>query len=113
MDPVSGYVIMDGELGIIAAASDDEDTEHEMIVEIMESETRCIFDEIRDSRSPFATWEMKSPFAGPLEVMLTVPNLGNFSWTSCTYPEYPTDEKHINERKKIEDIKVGVDALAP
>jgi len=109
----SGYAIMDGELGIIAAASDDEDAEHKMIVETMESETRRVFDEIRDSRSPFATWEMKSPFAGPLEVMLAVPNLGNFSWTSCTYPECPTDEKHINERKKIEDIKVGVDALTP
>jgi hypothetical protein len=30
-----------------------------MIVETMESETRRIFEEIRDSRSPFATWEIK------------------------------------------------------
>lgn len=109
----SGYAIMDGELGIIAAASDDEDAEHKMIVETMESETCHIFDEIRDSRSPFATWEMKSPFAGPPEVMLTVPNLGKFLWTPCAHPECLAHEKHINERKKIEGIKVGVDALTP
>jgi hypothetical protein len=110
----SGYAIMDGELGILAAASDDEDAAHEMIlVETMESETRRIFNEIRDSLDPFATWEIKSPFAGPLEVMLAVPNLGNFSWMSCTYPECLTDKKHINELKKTESIKMGVDALAP
>jgi len=74
----SGYAIMGGELRIIAAASDDEAVAHEMIVQTMESETRRIFDEIRDSRDPFATWEIKSPFAGPLEVMLVVPNLGIF-----------------------------------
>jgi hypothetical protein len=109
----SGYAIMDGELGIIAAASDNEDAAQEMILATMESETRRIFDEIRDSRDPFVTWEIKSPFAGPLEVMLAVPNLGIFSWTSCTYPECLTNEKHINEVKRNKNIKVGVDALAP
>jgi hypothetical protein len=54
----SGYAIMDGELRIFQTASDDEVAEHEQIVETMESETRRIFEEIRDSRSPFATWEM-------------------------------------------------------
>jgi hypothetical protein len=45
--------------------------------------------------------------------MLAVPNLGNFSWTSCTHPNCSTDQKHINERRKIKDTKVGDDALAP
>ena len=92
-------------------ASDSEVAEHEMIVETMETETCLVFEEIRDSRSPFATWEI-SPFAGHLEVMLAVPDLGNFSWTSCTHLNCSTDQKHINECRKIKDIKVGDDALA-
>jgi len=40
----------------------------------------------------------------PLEVMLPFPP-GEFSWTSAPIRSTPTDEKHINERKKIEDIK--------
>jgi len=45
--------------------------------------------------------------------MLAVPNLGDFSWTSCTHLNCPTDQKHINEHRKIEDTEVGDDALAP
>ena len=106
----SGYAIIDGELRVFQTASDDEVSEHEMIVETMESGTRCIFEEIRDSRSPFATWEI---FAGPLEVLLAIPNLGDFSWASCTHPNCSTGQKHINEHRKVADIKVGDDALAP
>jgi hypothetical protein len=104
---------MDGELRIFRAAGDDEVAEQTVIVEAMESETRSIFQEARDSGLPFATWEMKSPLAGPHEVMLAVPNLGNFSWTSCTHPNCTIDQKRINEFRKIKDIKVGEDALAP
>ncbi|KIM77402.1 hypothetical protein PILCRDRAFT_12041 [Piloderma croceum F 1598] len=68
---------------------------------------------IRDSSSPFATWEIKSLFASPLEVMLAVPKLGNFFWTLCTYPKFSTDPKHVKELRKIEGTKVGADALAP
>ena len=107
----SGYAIMDGELRVFRTTSDDEVSEHKMIAETMESETRHIFEEIRDSQSPFATWEMKSPFAGPLEVMLAVPNLGTFSWTSCTHPNCSTDKKHINENLRTAAIEVGDDAL--
>jgi hypothetical protein len=108
----SGYAIIDGELRIFPTAS-NKVAERKMIMEAMESETRRIFEEIRDSRSPFATWEIKSPFTGPLEAMLAVPNLGIFSWTYCTHPSCSTDQKHINEFRKIKDIKVGDDALAP
>jgi hypothetical protein len=106
----SGYAIMDGELRIFRTASGGEVVEREKIVEAMGSETRRIFEDIRDSCSPFATWEMKCPFAGPLEVMLAVPNLGDFSWTFCTEPNFSTDPKHIKERLKTADIK---DAPAP
>jgi len=51
----SGYANIDGELRIFRTASDDEVAEHEMIMETMDTETRRIFEEIRDSRSPFAT----------------------------------------------------------
>ncbi|KIM88062.1 hypothetical protein PILCRDRAFT_63060 [Piloderma croceum F 1598] len=108
----SGYAIMDGELRIFRSASDDEVAEREKIVETMESETRRIFEVIGDSHLPFATWEIKSPFAGPLEVMLAVPNLGVFSWTSCTHPNCSTDQTHINKRRKTADIKED-DAVAP
>jgi hypothetical protein len=108
----SGYAIMDGELRILRSASDDEVPERGKIVETMESEMRRIFEVIRDSRLPFATWEMKSPFAGPREVMLAVPDLRVFSWTSCTHPDCSTDEKHIKEPRKTADIKER-DALAP
>ena len=81
-------------------------------VETMESETRRIFEVIRDSHLPFATWEIKSPFASPREVMLAVPDLGDFSWTSCTHPDGSTDKKHIRKRRKTADIKER-DALAP
>jgi hypothetical protein len=109
----SGYAIMDGELRIFRTVSDDEVAEREKIVETMGSETRRVFEDIRDSRSPFATWEMTSPFAGPLEVMLAIPSLGDFSWTSCTDPNCSTDPKYITERLKNADIKEGDDALAP
>jgi hypothetical protein len=49
-----------------------------MIIETMESETRRIFEEIRDSSSPFGTWEITSPFAGSYDVMCAIPSLGNF-----------------------------------
>jgi len=104
---------MDGELRIFRTASGGEVVEREKIVETMGSETRRIFEDIRDSRSPFATWEIKSPFAGSLEVMLAVPNLGDFSWTFCTEPNCSTDPKHIEEFLKTADIKEGDDALAP
>ena len=104
---------MDGELRIFQTANDDEVAEHNMIVETMEREMRRIFEEIRDSRSAFATWEITSPFASPPEVMLAVPNLGKFSWTSCTHLNCSTDQKHINEHRKNADIKVGEDALVP
>ena len=101
---------MDGELRIFRTMGDDEVAEHNMIVGTMESKMRRIFEETRDSCLPFATWEIKSPFVGPLEVMLAVPNLGKFSWTFCTCS---TDQEHINEHQKIADTKVGDDALAP
>jgi hypothetical protein len=63
----SGYAIIDGELRISRAA-DDEVVRHLMIMETMESKTCRIFKEIRDSSSPFGTWEIKSPFAGSHDV---------------------------------------------
>lgn len=107
----SGYAIMDGELRIFRTANDDEVTEREKIVEAMDGETRRAFEAIRDSGLPFATWEMKSPFAGPEEVMLAIPKLRVFSWTSCNYPDCSTD--HIGERQKIAAIYAGDDAINP
>ncbi|KIM73494.1 hypothetical protein PILCRDRAFT_726182 [Piloderma croceum F 1598] len=101
----SVYAIMDGELRISPAATDDEVAHHLIIVETMESETRRIFEEIRDSSSPFATWKITSPFAGSYEVMRAIPSLGNFSWKLCTYLECSTDPKRGDERKKINHVK--------
>ena len=110
----SSYAVIDGELRIFQTTSDDVVTEHGKIVETMEKETRRIFEDIRDSRSPFAPWVMKSPFTGPLEVMFAVPDLvGDFSWTSCTHLDCSTDVKHIKEHEKITNIKTGVDVMAP
>ncbi|KIM75061.1 hypothetical protein PILCRDRAFT_13876 [Piloderma croceum F 1598] len=86
----SSYAITDGLLRFIGK-SDNEKLEAEWvaIANTMESETRCIFEELREYLSPLGTWEMKSTCAGPLEVMVS------------------------KERKKVAHAVVGPDARDP
>ena len=62
---------MEEKLRIIQTVSDDTQVAKCEKIEPIGSDTRRIFEDIRGSRLPFPTWETKSPFAGPLEVMLT------------------------------------------
>jgi hypothetical protein len=87
------------------------EVDHQMIVGTMESEMRRIFEVIRESGSPFATWKMTSPFAGPHEVMVAVRKLRDFLWTYCINPEYSTDP-YIKERQKIKQTRIADAARA-
>jgi len=68
---------------------------------------------MRKHLSPLGTWEMKSTCAGPDEVMISVPNLGNFARVSCTDEACLTTLKHQNEREKVACAVVGPDAQDP
>jgi len=100
---------MDGELPIMPTGKSKEG-DLQMIMGTMESETRCIFEVIRESGSPLATWKMAGPFAGPREVV-AVRKLTDFLWTYYTNPEDSTDP-YIKERQKIKHTKVPDDARA-
>jgi hypothetical protein len=83
------------------------------IVKGMESDKRRIFEKMRESSSPLATWEIKRLSAGPVEVMTAVPNLGKFSWPTCTVPSCPMESKHKKVIERVVQVLVGPDAKAP
>jgi hypothetical protein len=113
--PTSSYpTCMDGWLRFLKGGSNENiESLRASIVETMESETRRIFEELRESFSPMGTWEMKSISVGSREVMTAVPNLGKFSWMTCTDDRCLTIPKRQNEREKVEYTVVGPDAKAP
>ncbi|KAF8808131.1 hypothetical protein BYT27DRAFT_7211721 [Phlegmacium glaucopus] len=107
----SGYAITDGQLCFIEKSVDQTNKAHqEAIVKSIQTKIRPIFEEMRKFRSPLATWEIKSISTGPDEVMTTVTNLGEFSWTTCT--DCGTDPKN-NNQKAVKLVDVGLDALTP
>ena len=109
----SRYAIMDGELQIARRAVEDvgrlkDDGHLEAIMNTMETETRRIFEEMRESRSSLGTWEIKSVAVGSTEVMKAVGTLSKFPWTTCSEVL-----KHEKQREAVRETKVGVDARDP
>ena len=102
---------MDAELRFIEEGQDWAKTQRALVLETMNNNTRLIFEDMRKSKTPLATWEFKNLKAGTVEVLTAVPNLGRFSWTYCNPPNCSSHEKG---RKLVElSPKVGPDAQAP
>jgi len=75
-------------------------------METMDSTTR----QMVESRSALGTWEITSIDAGSMEVMVSVLNLGDFAWTTCTDP----DCFKAKRRAKVDLLSpAGPDALRP
>lgn len=110
-----GYAIMDGELHFERDPGFEEEITalRAAIVETMEDDVRHIFTEMRDSKAPLATWEMKSLGVGHGEVMVAVPNLGTFSWTLCKASNCPKVSRHRLAIKRVAEVVVGPDAQNP
>jgi len=111
----SGCAIMHGELHFERDLGFEEDiiALRAAIAETMEDDVRHIFTEMRDSKSPLATWEMKSLGAGLLEVMVAVPNLGTFSWPFCKASNRHKVSRHRLAMKRVAEVVVGPDAQNP
>jgi len=106
----SDYAIIHRQLCFLGekGLNETQKTLREALVERMDSKTRRIFEEMAKSRSPLGTWEMRSISAGSVDVMAVVPNLGNFSWTTCS-----KKPNHQKQKVGIGQLLVGPDALAP
>ena len=112
----SGYAIMDGQLCF--TKTDDEETTKEKkdaMVDTIEEKYRDIFKEMRELQSPLATWEMKGLSAGPIDVMTSVPNLGEFNWTRCSECTggKGIDAKHQESLNEVKELIVRPDAKTP
>ena len=77
----SDYAIMDGQLCFTKVGN--KKLFEDDLVDTIKKEYRDIVKEMRKSKSPLATWEMKSLTAGSIEVMTSILNLGNFDWKHC------------------------------
>jgi hypothetical protein len=106
----SGYAIMDGLLRFIAESDEKIEGPRAHIVESMENAKRRIFEEMRKSKTPLASYEIKSLSAGSVEVMIAVPNLGKFYWTYCDARKCHTNPKHEKARSNVKQVVVGPDA---
>jgi hypothetical protein len=112
--PSSGYAIMDGKLCFIGEGAGQSKVFRAALLDSMDSKTRRIFKELRDSKSSLASWEFKSTDAGPVEVITTVPKFGKFSWTYCSATDWKQNRKHEEAGKKVNLARViRPDALSP
>ena len=111
-DPSSGYTI-DGQLCFIGEGVGKRKIERTAIVDSMDSDTRAIFEEVRKSRLPLATWETKSASTCSPEVMSAVLLLGEFNWTFCAANDCNTNGKHKNPKEKANRAFAGPDAQTP
>ena len=111
--PPSSYPIMDGLLRFIGEGVDKIKALRAAIVKSMGDENRRIFEKMRESMSPLATWEMRSICAGSREVMTAVPTLGKFPWTTCNAPDFFSNPKHQKEQEKVGRVVAGPDVQAP
>jgi hypothetical protein len=110
----SGHVIMDGVLRFFGESGlQTVETIRADIVKGMESGKRCVFEKMRESNSPLATWEIKCPSADPVELMTAVPNLSKFSWTTCKVPNCLMESIHKTATERVAQVLVGPDAKAP
>ena len=82
------------------------------IANTMEKETCRIFEELGKDLTPLGTWEIKSTSAGPLEVMTSVAQLGQFVWMYCDTACTKT-KRHPKELGKVVRMAVGPDARHP
>ena len=98
---------MDGQFNLIQCFYPDSKKFLDSVVDSIELD-HDIFEEMRVSRLPFATWEMKNLSAG--EVMTVIPNLGYFNWKKCTECRRVTIGKYWKARKDLEKLDVGPDA---
>jgi hypothetical protein len=108
----SRYAIIDGELQIMEVADEDK-ARLGAIMDTMDSETRRIFEEMRESRSSLGTWEIKSIATGSDDVMRAVRNLGKFSWTHCPDVLSSTFSKQREQVEIARPTAVGHDAQNP
>ena len=105
----SGYAIMDGQLSIIRNYNVEEEG---LAIEDRVKWDRGIFQELKKSKSPFVTWEMKSLSAGPVEVITSVLALEEFEWKKCTECRPNASlGKHRKPKDDVEKLKIGPDAL--
>jgi hypothetical protein len=105
----AGHAIADGLLRFRV----DNKPKSLLIADTLEPRTRQLFDELRKSSVPLATFEMKSIAAGSIEVMTAILKLGDFAWTSCGDTTYLRSQKHETRRKKVKDVVIGTDAEHP
>ncbi|KAK2463017.1 hypothetical protein APHAL10511_004974, partial [Amanita phalloides] len=105
----SGYAIADG---ILCFMPEKDDTEKvAAIAKTIESKYHSIFLEMRKNKHPFVTWEIKSLSVGSPGVMIEVPNMGKFSWTTCD--DDNCNALHRRARKQAKETLIGPDALDP
>jgi hypothetical protein len=106
----SGYAIMDGVLRFLGdSGSETMEAIRADIVKGTEGDKRRIIEEMRESESPLAMWEIKRLSAGPVEVMTAVPNLGKFSWTFCKGSNCLAERRHKKAIERVEAVVVGPD----
>ncbi|KIM75565.1 hypothetical protein PILCRDRAFT_13485 [Piloderma croceum F 1598] len=109
----SSYAIVDGLLRFIGKGDDEKlEAERVAVADTMGSETRLIFEKLREYLLPLGTRKMKSTCTGPLEVIIPVPNLGKFAWTSYIDEVCSTTLKDQDERK-VSRTAVRPDARDP
>jgi hypothetical protein len=112
--PHSNYAIMDGVLHFVSESGiEGFEPQLATIMEQMSSDTRHIFEELRRSATPLASWEIKSTSAGPEEVMRAVPKLGQFLWTFCNSNACSAAKTHAKGLEGGRKIVVGCDARNP
>ncbi|KAF9518757.1 hypothetical protein BS47DRAFT_194993 [Hydnum rufescens UP504] len=108
-----GRAIMNGVLRFREIAHDEESkSTQELLLKNMDNETRRAFEDLSKSVSPLATWEMKSLFAAPKEVVTAICNLDRFTWTSCQKVLCKVPE-HKRMRERAEPARAGPDAKNP
>jgi hypothetical protein len=108
----SGYAIADGMLQFIG----DDMLSVQEALSTMDKETLRLYHALCKQFPNLATWEFKSPAAGPEDTMLAIPDLSNkglFAWTMCTEPNCGSDPRHIKEREKVAQIRARPDANLP
>ncbi|KAK2467449.1 hypothetical protein APHAL10511_000304 [Amanita phalloides] len=107
--PSSTYAIVDGMLCFEPEDDGVENAEQLAAIEkTIESKSLSVFEKMRESARPLATWEVLS--VGSVQVMAEVPNLGKFSWTTCN----DCGAKHqLTTKKQNKVTPRGPDALAP
>jgi hypothetical protein len=111
--PNPDYAISDGYLFFKNKGDGPGKEEREANIETMDPEIRQIYEEMGMSRSPLATWEIKSLTSGTHGVMNAIRNLGEFSWAFCDYPDCLKNNQHDAVKKITAKVIPGPDALSP